>query len=223
MIWSSKSPSRVAGSSTSSEAMTVEYTTTTVILCYAPRLTYDKSPMRIGETRRIHVENPETGRVSSASLSGASCCEWYFDEESSDIVITARSSCSDQAAMIYAQKCAFGGQIFLTVLDEEMTGVSTTAVTSTTNTTSHTETTATTDATESPKSTTTTVVTTVTGAADPTEPTEDPMQYIGYDWAPVLTYDKSPLAPNETRRIHVAPPRLFQGGIKSAVLITVPQ
>ena len=83
--------------------------------------------MHVGETRRIHVEDPYLRKtVQSAGINcNSDVFTWAFDEEKSDLVITAVKPCEKQSFTVNADKCAFTTQLFLTILPAESTEIMT--------------------------------------------------------------------------------------------------
>ena len=81
--------------------------------------------MHVGETRRIHVEDPHYN--TTVSHAGIYCIAdvftWEFDAEKSDLIITAVEPCERQSFTVSAENCAFTMQLFLTILPAETTDV----------------------------------------------------------------------------------------------------
>ncbi|MBQ9905272.1 MAG: leucine-rich repeat protein [Oscillospiraceae bacterium] len=168
---------------TSGLTTTITTTVTQIHVDYAPKVTWDDSPMHVGETRRIHVEDPYLKKtVESAGIYlSRKVFTWEFDAEKSDLVITAVMACTDERFTVNASGCALSEQLRVTILPAETT-TGTTAVS--------------TSATQSSLTETTTVTTTTT------------VTQIHVDYAPKVTWDDSPMHVGETRRIHVEDPYL---------------
>ena len=170
---------------------TTEMTTTTVTVppCYQPEVDLDESPMYVGETRRIHVT--ALGKVSWAEILNfgkESYYEWYFDEEKSDIVLTALKACNELELNILAEKCYYYKTIKLTIVEKQTTAPPTTAPTI-------------------PPTTPPPMTYTTTTEPPPTETMTETTTEIGHGYyQPDVTFDDSPMYIGETRRMHVTAP-----------------
>lgn len=102
---------------------TITTTVTQIHVDYAPKVTWNDSPMHVGETRRLHVEDPYLRTtVKSAGINcTADVFKYEFDAEKSDLVLTATAPCEKQSFTVSAENCAFTTQLFLTILLAEST------------------------------------------------------------------------------------------------------
>ncbi len=82
--------------------------TTTAIPCYATQLSYDSSPMTVGETRAIRFYHPATQSASDCSIDEVSANISYTYDKGSDMVYVTALAPGKASLYIRESDCAFG-------------------------------------------------------------------------------------------------------------------
>lgn len=110
-------------------------TTANAIADYRTKLEYDNSPMKIGETRAIHVYIPETATASKTYISEVpENIDISYTDGSDTIYITALEA-GDISFYVRESSCAFGDYVNLTITDKLFSEITTTTEENTSETT----------------------------------------------------------------------------------------
>ncbi len=119
-------------SGTTTTATTTSTTTTTVIYDYIPKIEFDRSPMKVGETREGRFYHPETLKAENGSVRSASdAVSIDYTKGSDTFKITALKE-GRASISINAKGCAFTGFLDIEILPDDGS-VKTTAPVATTN------------------------------------------------------------------------------------------
>lgn len=90
-------------------------TTTTAVACYATQLSYDRSPMAVGETRAIQFYHPVTKVARGGSVDTTSTNIAISYEDGSDTVYVTALAEGEAKLYIRESDCAFGAYAYLTI------------------------------------------------------------------------------------------------------------
>ncbi|MBQ4617545.1 MAG: dockerin type I repeat-containing protein [Clostridia bacterium] len=96
-------------------------TTTTAVACYATQLSYDRSPMVVGETRAIQFYHPVTKVARGGSVDTTSTNIAISYEDGSDTVYVTALAEGEAKLYIHENDCAFGAYAYLTIEAETTT------------------------------------------------------------------------------------------------------
>ncbi|MBP5578304.1 MAG: dockerin type I repeat-containing protein [Ruminococcus sp.] len=115
---------RVAASSTTDTVMptTMPVTTTTVHIDYMTQVDYDKSPMKVGEVRRINFSHP-TGETTGGSVySSSDLIEIIYENGNNYFDVKALKE-GEASVSVHARGCAFDPTVTIQIIasDPEIT------------------------------------------------------------------------------------------------------
>ena len=88
----------------------------------APKTDYDGTPMTVGETRRIHLSHRFGRRLTNVFVQEnyrytKGFLDWEFDEDTSDLVVTALKATDSLMVDIGARECAFTQHFTMQILE----------------------------------------------------------------------------------------------------------
>ena len=95
--------------------------TTIAIIDYRVQVEYDKSPMKIGEKRKVKFYNPDTKTVKNGKVTTSSDCISIAYEEGNDTFIVTALKEGKAEIDITAEGCAFGSYVNIDVISAEPT------------------------------------------------------------------------------------------------------
>ena len=89
----------------------------------APNTDYDGTPMKVGETRRIHLSHRFGRKLTNVFLQEnyndtKGYLDWVFDEDTSDLIVTALKANDNLMVDIGARECAFTQHFIMQILEE---------------------------------------------------------------------------------------------------------
>ena len=91
--------------------------TTTAVFCAATQVSYDNSPMQIGETRAVRVYHPKTGTAAGMEANEVSeNIAIEYDENGDTLYITALAA-GDAKLYVREKDCAFGAYVYVSVAE----------------------------------------------------------------------------------------------------------
>ena len=112
-------PDLSAALTTTAQISEQQTVTSTVVMDYATKVEYDRSPMKIGESREVHFCHPETKEAKNGRVTTTSDCVSVAYEEGSDTFTVTALSEGKAEIYVYAQGCAFGSYVYLEVISSE--------------------------------------------------------------------------------------------------------
>ena len=91
----------------------------------APKTDYDGTPMKVGETRRIHLSHRFGRKLTNVFLQEnyndtKEYLDWAFDEDTSDLIVTALKANDNLMIDIGARECAFTQHFTMQILEDHI-------------------------------------------------------------------------------------------------------
>ena len=103
---------------TTTTSFTTSYTTTTAFIDYMTQVDYDKSPMKVGEVRRIVFSHP-TGETTGGSVySSSDLIEITYENGNNYFDVKALKE-GEASISVHARGCAFDPTVTITVIASE--------------------------------------------------------------------------------------------------------
>ncbi|MBO7473584.1 MAG: dockerin type I repeat-containing protein [Ruminococcus sp.] len=103
---------------TTTTSFTTSYTTTTAFIDYMTQVDYDKSPMKVGEVRRVEFSHPTGATTGGSVYSSSDLIEITYEDGNNYFDVKALKE-GEASISVHARGCAFDPTVTIKVIASE--------------------------------------------------------------------------------------------------------